>query len=132
VVSIPAPDLVESDKWSRGVGINLRATDQLLLCLLPCVEWLLNWPRDRLAYQDSRTSGFPSRLSRLTILCDYTYLEWRTCIRKGINCFRWSIVGPDPASSAGESNEVKKGDGDSSRNLRMNRSLALFHRFLSL
>ncbi len=114
------------------MGIDLRATDQFLLRLLPCVEWLLNWPKDRLAYQDSGTFRFPSRLSRLTILCDYTYLEWRTCIRKGIDCFGWNIVGPDPASSTGESGEIRKGDGDSSRNLGMSRSLTLFHPFLSL
>jgi len=114
------------------VGIDLRVTDQLLFHLLPCVEWRLNWLKDRLAYQDSRTFGFPSQLSRLTILCDYTYLEWRTCIKKGIDCFEWSIAGPDLASSTGASGEAKKGDGDSSRNLQMSRSLTPFHPFLSL
>jgi hypothetical protein len=114
------------------MGVDLRATDQLLLRLLPCVEWLLIWPKDRPAYQDSGTSGFLSRLSHLTILCNYTYLEWRTCIRKGIDCFVWSIAGPDSASSAGESSEAKKGNGDSSKNLLMSRSLTLFHPFLSL
>jgi hypothetical protein len=111
------------------VGIDLRATDKFLLRLLPCVEWHLIWPKDKLAYQYSGTSGFPSQLSHLTILCDYSYLEWRTCIRKGIDCFKWSIAGPDPASSAGESSEIRKGDGNSSKNLRMSRSLTLFHPF---
>ncbi|CAM6003254.1 unnamed protein product [Sphagnum balticum] len=48
---------------------------------------------------------------------------------KGIDCFKWSIAGPDPASSAGESSEIRKGDGNSSKNLRMSRSLTLFHPF---
>ncbi len=31
-------NLVEGEKWSKGMGVNLRITDVVLLHLLPCVE----------------------------------------------------------------------------------------------
>jgi len=71
----PSSGLVESDGWNRRLGLNLRATDQLLFHFLPCVEWHLIWQKEAQVYQGSGTSGSPSQLFHPITLYDCTYQE---------------------------------------------------------
>jgi hypothetical protein len=66
------------------MGMYLRATAELPLYLLPHVEWILHFQKDRVRYLDWETSGSLSLLSRPITLCDCSYLEWRIY-------FRWEI-----------------------------------------
>jgi len=57
-----------SDRWSKGVGMDLKTSGQLLLHFLPCVGSLLTLQKGNAVSQGWGTYGFLDRKCRRTIL----------------------------------------------------------------